>query len=76
MCTNVSNETENIWTPAKSSSKPPCRILFRAKIVELEIGGVTIYRLFGEFCRVIRTVTCMVLKAKANDRLTFSPLPR
>ncbi|GFX55199.1 hypothetical protein TNCV_1156561 [Trichonephila clavipes] len=42
--------------------------------VEVQIGGVAIYRAFGEFHRLIRTVTCMVLKA--NDRRTSSPLPR
>ncbi|GFX28152.1 hypothetical protein TNCV_424791 [Trichonephila clavipes] len=30
----------------------------------------------GNFTELIRTGTCMVLKAKANDRRTFSPLPR
>ncbi|GFU84069.1 hypothetical protein TNCV_679681 [Trichonephila clavipes] len=41
-----------------------------------EIGGVAIYRLFGNFSVLIRTVSCMVLKAKANDKRTSSPLPR
>ncbi|GFW96893.1 hypothetical protein TNCV_2160281 [Trichonephila clavipes] len=34
-----------------------------AEIVEVEIGGVSIYRLFENFAQLIRTVTCMVLKA-------------
>ncbi|GFW19372.1 uncharacterized protein TNCV_1602671 [Trichonephila clavipes] len=53
---------------------PP--IQFQAKIVEVEIGGVTIYRPFGEFHRANSYCPCMVLKAKANDRRTSSPLPR
>ncbi|GFT56407.1 hypothetical protein TNCV_2333851 [Trichonephila clavipes] len=36
-------------------------------------GGAAIYRPFGEFHELIRTVICMVLKA--NDRRTSSPLP-
>ncbi|GFS65867.1 uncharacterized protein TNCV_390911 [Trichonephila clavipes] len=46
------------------------------KTVEVEIGGVTIYRPFGNFSELNSTATCMVLKAKANDRRTSSPLPR
>ncbi|GFX27962.1 uncharacterized protein TNCV_773471 [Trichonephila clavipes] len=61
---------------------PPLQ--FHAKIVEVEIGGVAIYRPFGEFCRAnsyctlytCTLYTCMVLKAKPNDRRTSSPLPR
>ncbi|GFS69918.1 hypothetical protein TNCV_3102141 [Trichonephila clavipes] len=30
----------------------------------------------GNFTELYRTVTCMVLKAKVNDRRTPSPLPR
>ncbi|GFV56439.1 hypothetical protein TNCV_3322361, partial [Trichonephila clavipes] len=30
----------------------------------------------GNFTKLIRTVTCMVLKVKANDRRISSPLPR
>ncbi|GFU64789.1 hypothetical protein TNCV_2128631 [Trichonephila clavipes] len=30
----------------------------------------------GNFAELIRSVTCNVLKAKANDRRTSSPLPR
>ncbi|GFV50919.1 hypothetical protein TNCV_2770051 [Trichonephila clavipes] len=37
---------------------------------------VMFYRLFGNFTDLNRTVTCMVLKATANDRRTSSPLPR
>ncbi|GFY15214.1 histone-lysine N-methyltransferase SETMAR [Trichonephila clavipes] len=37
-------------------------------------GRVAIYRPFGEFAELNRTVTCMVFKA--NDRRTSSPLPR
>ncbi|GFY06260.1 sodium-coupled monocarboxylate transporter 1 [Trichonephila clavipes] len=47
---------------------------FNAEIVEVEIGGAAIYRPFGNFAELNRTVTCMVLKA--NDRRTSSPLPR
>ncbi|GFY15935.1 hypothetical protein TNCV_1285801 [Trichonephila clavipes] len=50
---------------------------FHAEIVEVEIGGVAIYRPFGEFRkanRKARTVTCIVLKA--NDWRTSSPMPR
>ncbi|GFV34125.1 hypothetical protein TNCV_3630901 [Trichonephila clavipes] len=36
-------------------------------------GGVAIYRPFGIFAELNRTVTCMVLKA--NDRSTSSPMP-
>ncbi|GFW90041.1 hypothetical protein TNCV_3484931 [Trichonephila clavipes] len=53
---------------------PPLQ--FHAKIVEVEIGVVAIYRPFGDFAELIRTVTCMVLKDKANDMRTSSPLPR
>ncbi|GFS71644.1 transposable element Tcb2 transposase [Trichonephila clavipes] len=37
---------------------------------------VMFYRPFGNFTELNGTVTCMVLKAKANDRRTSSPLPR
>ncbi|GFV88835.1 hypothetical protein TNCV_4608801 [Trichonephila clavipes] len=43
---------------------------------EVETVGVTIYRSFGNFAELIRTVTCMMLKAKDNDRRTSSPLTR
>ncbi|GFX42467.1 hypothetical protein TNCV_1520311 [Trichonephila clavipes] len=46
--------------------------LFNAEIVEVEIGGVAIYRPFGNFAELNRTVTCMVLKA--NDRRTSRTL--
>ncbi|GFW55730.1 uncharacterized protein TNCV_121141 [Trichonephila clavipes] len=51
---------------------PPLQ--FHAKVVEVEIGGVAIYRPFGNFTELNRTVTCMVFKT--NDRRTSSPLPR
>ncbi|GFV41778.1 uncharacterized protein TNCV_3629291 [Trichonephila clavipes] len=51
---------------------PPLQ--FHAKIVEVEIGGVAIYRPFRNFIDINLTVTCMVLKA--NDRRTSNPLPR
>ncbi|GFT37313.1 uncharacterized protein TNCV_3150041 [Trichonephila clavipes] len=51
---------------------PPLQ--FHAKIVEVVIGGVAIYRPFGNFPELNRTVTCMVLKA--NDKRTSSLLPR
>ncbi|GFW96973.1 hypothetical protein TNCV_4801861 [Trichonephila clavipes] len=46
---------------------------FHAKIGEVEIGGVASYRPFGNFAKLILTVTCMV--PNANDRRTSSPLP-
>ncbi|GFW98639.1 uncharacterized protein TNCV_2758181 [Trichonephila clavipes] len=46
------------------------------KIVEVEIGGVAIYRPFGEFFRANSYCHMMVLKAQANERRTSSPLPR
>ncbi|GFX03022.1 uncharacterized protein TNCV_3261681 [Trichonephila clavipes] len=45
-------------------------------IVEVEIDGGASYRnVLREFTELNRTITCMVLKAKANDRRTSSPLP-
>ncbi|GFW52205.1 uncharacterized protein TNCV_2426521 [Trichonephila clavipes] len=41
-----------------------------------EIGDVAIYRPFGNIAELIRTVTCRVLKANANDRCTSSSMPR
>ncbi|GFV70498.1 uncharacterized protein TNCV_2868441 [Trichonephila clavipes] len=35
----------------------------QGKIVEVEIGGVAIYRPLGNFAKQIRTVSCVVLKA-------------
>ncbi|GFS92785.1 uncharacterized protein TNCV_1161851 [Trichonephila clavipes] len=52
---------------------PPLQ--FHAKIVEVEIGGVAIYRSCGNFSELNCTVTCMMLKAKANVRHTSSSLP-
>ncbi|GFY32444.1 hypothetical protein TNCV_3559521 [Trichonephila clavipes] len=48
-------------------------VKIHAKIVEVEIGGVTIYRPFGEFHRA--NSYCMGLKAKTNDndRRTSGP---
>ncbi|GFV26377.1 hypothetical protein TNCV_5086901 [Trichonephila clavipes] len=37
---------------------------------------VMFYRPCGNFTELNRTVTCMVLKAKANDSRTSSPLPQ
>ncbi|GFX00213.1 hypothetical protein TNCV_297021 [Trichonephila clavipes] len=37
---------------------------------------VKIYRPFGDFTELNRTVTCIMLKGKANDKRTSSPLPR
>ncbi|GFV51856.1 uncharacterized protein TNCV_1322111 [Trichonephila clavipes] len=51
---------------------PPLQ--FHGKIVEVEIGGVAIYRPFGNFTELNGTVICMV--AKVNDRHTSGPLPR
>ncbi|GFV93448.1 hypothetical protein TNCV_1987631 [Trichonephila clavipes] len=42
-----------------------------AEIVEVEIGGVAIYRPFGKFRRAKSYVTCMVLKV--NDRRPLAP---
>ncbi|GFX37604.1 uncharacterized protein TNCV_3201271 [Trichonephila clavipes] len=44
---------------------------FHVKIVEVNIGGVAIYRPFGNFTELNRTVSYIVLKA--NDRRTSSP---
>ncbi|GFW05254.1 hypothetical protein TNCV_3357731 [Trichonephila clavipes] len=41
--------------------------------MDVEIGDAAIYRPFGNFAELNRTVTCMLLKAKANDRRTSSP---
>ncbi|GFY11971.1 hypothetical protein TNCV_4974711 [Trichonephila clavipes] len=49
---------------------------FHAKIVEVETGGVPSIVPLGNFAELICTATCMVLKAKANDRRTSSPLPQ
>ncbi|GFU20385.1 hypothetical protein TNCV_2521601 [Trichonephila clavipes] len=46
---------------------------FPVLIVEEEIGGVASIVPSGNFAELIRTFTCMVLKA--NDRRTSSPLP-
>ncbi|GFS67198.1 hypothetical protein TNCV_2902151 [Trichonephila clavipes] len=63
---------------------------FPCLIVEVKIGGVAIYSKevqpvsqalatficsLREFHRA-KPVTCILLKAKDNDRRTFSPLPR
>ncbi|GFV92166.1 transposable element Tcb1 transposase [Trichonephila clavipes] len=53
---------------------PPLQ--FHAKIVELEIDGGAFYHTFGNFTALNRTVTCMMLNAKANDRRTSNTLPR
>ncbi|GFU41544.1 hypothetical protein TNCV_2792631 [Trichonephila clavipes] len=49
------------------------------KLWSLEIDGGAIYRNvlspFGNFTELNCIVTCMVLKANANDRRTSSPLP-
>ncbi|GFW32661.1 hypothetical protein TNCV_3679091 [Trichonephila clavipes] len=37
---------------------------------------VMFYRPIGNFTKLNRIVTCMLLKAKDNDRRTSSPLPR
>ncbi|GFV32882.1 hypothetical protein TNCV_1745241 [Trichonephila clavipes] len=52
---------------------------FHASIVEVEIEGgaihiVIFYRPLGNFAELNRTATCMVLKAKTNDRRKSSPL--
>ncbi|GFX97250.1 uncharacterized protein TNCV_557401 [Trichonephila clavipes] len=39
---------------------PPLQ--FHVYIVEVDIGGVTIYRPFGNFFELNRSVTCMVIK--------------
>ncbi|GFX88269.1 hypothetical protein TNCV_1066851 [Trichonephila clavipes] len=47
---------------------------FHVLNVEGEIHGSAIYRLFGNFTALNHAVTCMGLKAKANNRRTSSPL--
>ncbi|GFW17868.1 uncharacterized protein TNCV_1134681 [Trichonephila clavipes] len=66
------------WTESREqgTGEYSSPLQFHAKIVEVEIGGIAIYHPFGNFSELNRTVTCMVLKAKANDRRTSSPLPR
>ncbi|GFV52267.1 hypothetical protein TNCV_3197671 [Trichonephila clavipes] len=50
---------------------------FHAKVGEVEKGVVSPSIIpLGNFAELIRSVTCMVLKAKSNDRLTSSPLSR
>ncbi|GFT82093.1 hypothetical protein TNCV_3910241 [Trichonephila clavipes] len=48
--------------------------LVHAEIVEVEMGGVAIYRPFGEFRRA--KSYCHLYVFKANDRRTSSPLQR
>ncbi|GFW88788.1 hypothetical protein TNCV_4972811 [Trichonephila clavipes] len=69
------------WRPSPWLETAPGIGCFMPKFVE--IGGVAIYRkefptylTGGNFTELNRTVTCMVLKAKANGRRTSSPLPR
>ncbi|GFW41921.1 uncharacterized protein TNCV_6301 [Trichonephila clavipes] len=52
----------------------PPPLQFHVKIVEVGTGGVAICRPFWNFPELNRTVSCMVLKTKANDRRTSSPL--
>ncbi|GFV10763.1 hypothetical protein TNCV_1756011 [Trichonephila clavipes] len=61
---------ENISLPSSSMPK-----LWRWRSV-VSPCIVKIDRPFGNFIELNRTVTGMVLKAKANDRRTSSPLPR
>ncbi|GFY02336.1 hypothetical protein TNCV_3502181 [Trichonephila clavipes] len=49
---------------------------FYAKIVEVEIVVSPSIVPSGNISELIRTVTCMVLKAQANDRRTSTPLLR
>ncbi|GFW50551.1 hypothetical protein TNCV_2888541 [Trichonephila clavipes] len=65
---------ESLGSMPDATKYPQSTHGFHGKIVEVEIGGVAIYRPFGNFTELNRTVTCMVLKA--NDRRTSSPLPR
>ncbi|GFS92793.1 uncharacterized protein TNCV_1161921 [Trichonephila clavipes] len=51
---------------------PPLQ--YHAKIVEIDGGAI--YRPFENFTELNLTVPCMVLKAKATERRTSSPLPR
>ncbi|GFU50970.1 hypothetical protein TNCV_4461651 [Trichonephila clavipes] len=67
-----------LWAESRVQRTGECfpPLQFHAYIVEVEIGGVAIYRPFGNLSELNHTVTCMVLKSKANDRRTSSPLPR
>ncbi|GFS59736.1 hypothetical protein TNCV_4103891 [Trichonephila clavipes] len=68
----------NQWGPKSCGLSHECsdwRIFppsVHAEVVKVEIGGVAIYRPFGNFAQLNRTVSCMVLKA--NDRRSSSPL--
>ncbi|GFU21878.1 hypothetical protein TNCV_3283521 [Trichonephila clavipes] len=61
---------EDLGSMPDATKCPPSTHGFHALIVE--IGGVAIYRPFGNLSELIRAVTCMVLKA--NDRRTSSPV--
>ncbi|GFV33092.1 hypothetical protein TNCV_705051 [Trichonephila clavipes] len=65
---------EGLGSVPDATKHPRSTHEFHAKIVEVDIGGVAIFRPFGDFSELNRTVTCMV--AKANDRRTSSHLPR
>ncbi|GFX08885.1 hypothetical protein TNCV_2965961 [Trichonephila clavipes] len=64
-----------LWTESRVQGTeeyfPPLQ--FHAKIVEVVLPSIVPS---GNFAVLIRSVTCMVLKAKANDMRTSSPLPR
>ncbi|GFX82015.1 hypothetical protein TNCV_2572141 [Trichonephila clavipes] len=62
---NECRELENIFLPFISMSK-----LWRWKQVVSQSIVPS-----GNFVEIIRTVICMVIKAKANNRRTSSPLP-
>ncbi|GFU79194.1 hypothetical protein TNCV_2137171 [Trichonephila clavipes] len=68
----VRSHVGGITSPGDGEYFPPLQ--FHAKIVEVEIGGVAMYRPFGNFPKLNPTVTCMVLKA--NDWRTSCPLLR
>ncbi|GFT35884.1 hypothetical protein TNCV_2154431 [Trichonephila clavipes] len=65
-----------LWVvAAEATSAGGWRMFPSPPVVEVEISGVAIYR--KEVQPVSQApVTCIVLKAKGNDRRTSSPLPR
>ncbi|GFU35303.1 hypothetical protein TNCV_2143561 [Trichonephila clavipes] len=61
---------ENVSLPFSSMPKS-----WRWRLV-VAFSIVKFYRPFGNFSKINRTVTCMVLKAKANDMGTSNHLSR
>ncbi|GFW51679.1 hypothetical protein TNCV_1186111 [Trichonephila clavipes] len=50
-------------------------LLLRSPTCLTGSGNIHSFLLLGNFTELNRTVICMVLKAKANDSRTSSPLP-